>query len=30
MIIPAGGDPECINETDENVHFMLFMFGEGA
>jgi mannose-6-phosphate isomerase-like protein (cupin superfamily) len=30
MIIPAGVEHEFINETDENVHFMLFMFGEGA
>ena len=30
MLIPAGVDHEFINNTDENAHFMLFMFGEGA
>lgn len=30
MIIPPGVSHEFINESDENVHFLLFMFGEGA
>ena len=30
MIIPPEVSHEFLNETDENAHFLLFMFGEGA
>jgi mannose-6-phosphate isomerase-like protein (cupin superfamily) len=30
MIVPPDVSNEFLNETDENAHFLLFMFGEGA
>lgn len=30
MIVPPGVSHEFINNTGSNVHFLLFMFGDGA